>query len=83
MDIERTFTDNGLGLAGLPGLGGLGLAGCPGVARRLAGLAICGPSVLGICLYLRGRAAEGHWGSSRRLFVGHVCLAYVLVGPPS
>ena len=33
-------------------------------------------------MYLWGRAAEGDWGSSRRLYVGHLYLAYVLVGPP-
>ena len=31
-------------------------------------------------MYLRGRPAEGLWGSSRQLFVGHLYLAYVLVG---
>ena len=30
-------------------------------------------------MYLWGRPAEGNWGSSRRLFVGHLCLAFVSV----
>ena len=95
MDRERTFTDNGLGLAGLPGLAGFGLAGCPGVARRLVGLAglgwlarlrdtgaPAGGYMWGICtwhLYLRGRPAEEFWGSRRRLYVGHLYLAFASV----
>ncbi|CAE8676319.1 unnamed protein product [Polarella glacialis] len=33
-------------------------------------------------MYLWGRPAEEFWGSGRRVYVGHLNLAYVLVGPP-
>ena len=30
-------------------------------------------------MYLWGRAAEAYWGSSRRLYVGHLYMAFVSV----
>ena len=62
----------------------LGIHTC-GAARLRKPGAPAGGYMWAICtghVYLWDRPAEEARGSSRRLYVGHLYLAYVFVGPP-